>query len=103
MQIKIALYSGAALVLWLLARNAKASPAPPIIGRVSKTLDINADVYSSDFGLPYIAGPGGPGAASPSPANNSNPAQDPTMRALIDKSNAAIAADNADTTITGIY
>jgi len=94
LQIKIAVYGGAALLLWLLGRSATTTAAASTTqsGRVTQTLDINADVYSPDFGKPYVAGPGGPGGATPGPAN---PAQDQTMRLLIDRSNAAIAADNA--------
>lgn len=105
MQIKIAVYGGALLLAWLLRKRAAGSSASATdgapVGRVTKTLDINADVYSPDFGTPYISGPGGPGGATPSPAN-ANPAIDPAMRALIDKSNAAISADNADTTTVGL-
>lgn len=97
-QIKIAVYGGVALLLWLCARAAAGSSAQQP-GRVTKTLDIVANIDSPNFGEPYVAGPGGPGGATPGPAN---PAQDPLVRYYIDKSNAAIAADNADESTVGL-
>lgn len=72
----------AGLIWWLWPKGTtpfKTSAGP----RVQKTLDINADVYSPDFGEP-LYGPPKPVAVSPD------------MQRLIDASNAAIAADDAD-------
>ena len=74
-----------ALVLWLLrgkAQAAAAADAPPAPGRVLRELDIDANVNSRTFGQPL----GEYGA---------NPAVDRDMYELIERSNAAIAADDA--------
>ncbi len=99
MQMKVATYGGAALLLWLLGKHAMAATSPTSgavatsatgtgdPGRVTKTLVVDDDVNSPTFGLTdtQIAA-----------MNTSNPAVDPKMRALIDASNAAIAADNRE-------
>ncbi len=81
-QIKLALAGLAALLAWLLTK--KAAPA----ARVSKTLDVDVNVNSEYFGLTdeEIAAAKAAGARP-------NPALDPTMRELIDRSDRIIAAD----------
>jgi hypothetical protein len=86
-QIKVATYGGAALLLWLLAKNAMAATTMPIVGRVTKELVIDDDVNSPTFGL---------SAEQIAAMNTSNPAVDPEMRRLIDTSNALIAADDRE-------
>lgn len=86
-QIKVAIYGGAVLLLLLCARNAMAAKLNNDLGRVTKELEIDASINSPTFGLTpdqIVA------------LNSNNPAVDPTMRAYIDASNAAIAADDRD-------
>ncbi len=83
-QIKVATYGGAALLLWLLARHAMPAPA-----RVVKELDIDANVNSKTFGMTWDD-------IQRMHLDTSNPAVDPGMRDLIDRSNAAIAADDRE-------
>lgn len=85
-QMKVATYGGAALLLLLLARNTRAVTTANL-GRVTKELEIDANVDSPTFGLT---------PAQIATMNSNNPAVDPEMRRLIDASNAAIAADNRD-------
>src|SRR5512144_307397 len=86
-QIKVVTYGGAALLLWLCARNAMAMKTNNDLARVTKELEIDASINSPTFGLTpdQIAA-----------LNSNNPAVDPTMRAYIDASNAAIAADDRE-------
>jgi hypothetical protein len=85
---KIALYGGAAIAAWWLT-----SRRPPPTGSVElgvPTLNgiYGADTYYSDH---YVAG----GAGAPQPAIPPvNPAVNKEMRDLIDRSNAAIAAED---------
>ena len=81
-QIKLTLAALGALLAWLLTKQA--APA----GRVTKTLDVDVNVNSPYFGLTddEIAAMKAAGARP-------NPAIDPTMRELIDRSDAIIAAD----------
>lgn len=82
-QIKIAGYAGAALLLWLF-RPRSSAPADP--GRVTKTLVVVDDVNSPYFGM----------TAEEVAAARGNPAVDPDMRRLIDQSNLLIARDEVD-------
>jgi len=68
-QIKVVTYGGAALLLWLLARAARARELVP--------------TYTLTFETKVPATP-----------TIDNPAINQDMRDLIDRSNAAIAADN---------
>lgn len=92
-QIKVATYAGAALLLWLLGRKATAATSATTQatstdpGRVSRELVIHDDINDPYFGLTD---------AQIAAMNTNNPAVDPRMRALIDQSNAAIAADNRE-------
>lgn len=88
-QIKLAIYGGAALLLWLLARESMRAGVANISdpGRVKKTLDVDANVDSPTFGLTD---------AQIAAMNSNNPAVDPEMRRLIDASNAALAADERE-------
>ncbi len=83
MQGKIALAGGAALLAWLLSRSTAAAP------RVTKELDIDANVLSPYFGMTDAEI-----AAAKAAGAGPNPAIDPEMRRLIDISNAVIAADD---------
>jgi hypothetical protein len=86
LQIKLAVYGGLALfALWFTTRPRQPTASVELgVGTVD-------GVYGND--IYYSAGPGGPGVNTPGPAN---PAVNNEMRALIDRSNAAIAADDAD-------
>jgi hypothetical protein len=76
----------AGLVWWFWPRSAKKTSAG---ARVSSELVIDDNVLSPTFGLP-LYGP-------PAPAVAVNP----DMQRLIDQSNAAIEADNADSSSEG--
>lgn len=89
LHIKMAVYGGLALwALWYVAK-----PRVPA-GTVELGVPTVDGVYGND--IYYSAGPGGPGVATVSPANTNNPATNPRMRELIDRSNAAIVADDAE-------
>lgn len=72
-QKKLAIYAGAALLAWLLTPSGRAA-----VGRVTKTLLINADINDPMFGVA-----------------DGDFAIDPEMDRLIKESNTAIAADDA--------
>ncbi len=76
-QIKFATYGGVLLLLWLL--RPKAAPT----ARVTKTIEVEADVYNPNFGL-----------TDAEIAAQKNPAVDPVMRELIDRSNRLLAEDD---------
>lgn len=78
-QIKLAVYGGVALLLWLL--RPRGSAADP--GRVTKTLDVVANVDSPYFGM----------TDAEIAAARGNPAVDPQMRELIATSNLLIAQE----------
>lgn len=89
LQIKIAVYGGTALLLLLLARKASAQAAA--VPRVSQTLTVVDDVFSPYFGMTEAEI-----AAAKGQATADNPAVDPEMRKLIDRSNLLIAQDNTE-------
>ncbi len=86
MQIKVAVYGGAALLLWLFARSAAAASKSADPGRVTKTLEVDADVYSPTFGMSDAE-------IEAAKAQRANPAVDPEMRRLIDVSNKLLSDD----------
>jgi hypothetical protein len=78
MQIKIAVYGGAALLAWWLTDRAmKRAKADVELGTGTV-----GGVYGGDYETP---------AAAPT---SSNPAIDPAMREAIDRSNRILAADD---------
>jgi hypothetical protein len=85
-QIKLAIAGAMALIAWLLTTRATSTPA----GRVSRELDVDANVLSPYFGMTDEEI-----AAAKAAGVRPNPALDPTMRDLIDVSNVLIAADDA--------
>jgi hypothetical protein len=76
-QIKIAVYGGALLLAWWLADRARP--------RVKKELEVEVNILNPNFGLTD---------AEIAAQQRANPAIDPKMRELIDRSNALIAADD---------
>lgn len=76
-QIKLAAAGGLALLAWLLAPRAPA--------RVTREIEIDANVYSDTFGEPMMTGPSG---AGPDGWN-------PELRRLVEESAAAIRAHDA--------
>ena len=85
-QIKIALYAGAALLAWLFTRKAIDAVDP----RVSKTLDVDVNVNSPFFGLTDEE------IDNYKRSGGRNPAIDPGMREVIDRSNAILDAEDAE-------
>jgi hypothetical protein len=75
LQAKVAIYGGLALLAWLFTERGRRA----VVGDV-------------DLGIGIVNGIAGGDYQTPRP-NGSNPAVNPTMRDLIDESNAAIAAD----------
>jgi hypothetical protein len=86
MQIKLAVYGGVALLLWLFGRKSGGTSAPADPGRVTKTLTIVDDVNSPYFGM----------TVEEVAAARGNPAVDPDMHRLIDQSNLLIANDEVN-------
>jgi hypothetical protein len=89
----------AGLLAWWLWPKAKGKP-PGGSARVAKTLEIDSNVMSPTFGLPI----GTPSVVGTSTGPEFGPptslmapvADSPEMQALIDQSNAAIEAANAE-------
>lgn len=85
-QWKLVIYGGLAFVAWWFTKKPKDPTGTVELGVPTLNGIYGADTYYSDH---YVAGPGGSAAQAIPPVN---PAVDPRMRALIDQSNAAIAA-----------
>jgi hypothetical protein len=66
---------------------------------ITASVDLGVGTVDGVFGGDYMTSAATPTTpVAPTPAN---PAQDPLMRALIDRSNAAIAADNLNPNDSG--
>ena len=79
-QIKLAAYGVAALLLWLLRPRA----VPTAHGDVELGTGTVGGIYGGDYQTPR-----------PAPADPGNRAVDPEMRRLIDQSNLLIAGEGA--------